>query len=325
MLILLEQSAEDWNKDVRRVIDTAKLDCEEVYKEIIEGYRYDTSAPRILGLNSGDVDDGYTLFEATKLQTARYKLAGTDFSVLLDINERFCLGSSGDCNLRSVDIPYGVSFINELTFEHFPLLETVRIPPTVEFISEGAFRRCEKLKKVSFIGTSRLQRIDLGAFAFCSALEQIDLPPSLMGLDASVFEMCTHLKSISFGGEASRLRYIGTCCFSHCGELTTLSLPSSLKKLGSFVFENSGVYSLDLRLCQDLLQNLKVQWHRDIHSSGYAFMDTYDSYGIVSTNTPRSDAKMEIIALESQFDSYELQKYELLENIKITLRNFSDE
>ena len=325
MLILLERSVEDWNKGVRRVIDTTKLDCEEVLSEVIEGYRYDTSAPKILGLNSGDVDDGYTLLEATRLQTARYKLAGTDFSVLLDINERFCFGGSGDCVLRSVDIPYGVSVIDELTFECSPFLETVRIPPTVEFINDSAFRHCEKLKKVSFMGVSRLQRIDLGAFAFCYALEQIDLPPSLVELGASVFEMCTHLKSVSFGGEASRLQYIGTSCFSHCGELISLSLPSALRKLGSFALEKSGVYSLDLRLCPDLIQNLKTIWHRDIHRNGYAFMDTYDSYGIVPTNTPRSDVKMEIVALESQFDSYELQKYELLENIKITLRNLSDE
>jgi hypothetical protein len=58
-------------------------------------------------------------------------------------------------------------------------LRSIRIPSSVQRISEGSFRGCKSLSTVTFEGDSQLSYLDRMAFDECPSLSSICIPPSL--------------------------------------------------------------------------------------------------------------------------------------------------
>ena len=80
-------------------------------------------------------------------------------------------------NIRSVDIPQGVTSIGNHAFEECFALEEVTIPQSVTSIGNYVFRYCTLLKNVTI--PEKVTTIGLGTFSYCKQLEYIMLPAGL--------------------------------------------------------------------------------------------------------------------------------------------------
>jgi hypothetical protein len=86
-------------------------------------------------------------------------------------------------NISHVNIPDGIEIINELTFSHTNLLDTVTLPPTVTQIKSKAFANCEKLNAI--ILPESLEQIWGNALDGCWSLDYMQCnaktPPMIEG------------------------------------------------------------------------------------------------------------------------------------------------
>lgn len=90
--------------------------------------------------------------------------------------------------LSEVVIPEGTEKIESFWFRQSSV-KSIVIPKSVEVIEQGAFRKCENLKRVSFQARSRLEKIGVECFEY-SGLEEITLPASVREVGAEAFECC---------------------------------------------------------------------------------------------------------------------------------------
>lgn len=73
-----------------------------------------------------------------------------------------------DCQIRHINLPEGLEFIEAYTFNNCNLQDTVTIPSTVIQIKEGAFQNCTKLAAV--VLPKNLEEIKENAFSNCRSL-----------------------------------------------------------------------------------------------------------------------------------------------------------
>lgn len=112
-----------------------------------------------------------------------------------------------------------VTRIDDFAFNACKTVQTVTIPNSVTYISEGAFKDCTALRDVTmssnaeiiggFENCTSLTSINIGnsvislpprAFYGCTALESIVIPKTLSTCDVSAFENCTALKEVFYAG-----------------------------------------------------------------------------------------------------------------------------
>lgn len=154
--------------------------------------------------------------------------------------------------LKSLSLSDGIKTIPKEAFKGCLDLEIVKLPNTLEEISEGAFAGCEKIKNLSIPDTVKI----IGDSAFGVYTD-----------DNNVDHYCSSLQNVFFG-ESSKLQTIGRNAFEGCANLTTIQLyntqitqisegafkntcadrnnteitfPKTLEKIGSNAFKNSKV------------------------------------------------------------------------------------
>lgn len=322
MLILLKASLEDERFHTRRVIDTSILDIVEYDASVINSYRSSDSAPRIMGLNCGDVSvtDGYSMKDAVVLQLLKYKLMGHQFSVFtcaVGLGLRSVDKDDKGLNFKGTtfDIPYGVALVYDNYFlRNSALLSHVRVAPTVVSIGRNAFNNCSSLTLVEFTGSSSLKEIKEGAFVNCSSLSEISLPERLTTLYPMAFRKCVKLSKISFGGIHSNLSEICQSCFRFCGSLKEIAFTSKMKTVSNWVFDGTRVNVFDLRQCDALVDACKSSWKRQLFTS--------------SSNTRRlrsllfrEDEDFTIIVRPDMFTKEEITYFSRLENLYIEVKD----
>ncbi|MBO4471090.1 MAG: leucine-rich repeat domain-containing protein [Clostridia bacterium] len=101
-----------------------------------------------------------------------------------------------------------------------PVLETIRIPGSIQTIGIRAFAQCPGLKTV--VIEEGVTILDKCCFGGCNALEEILLPESLEIVDDCAFASCDRLREIAFG---SGLQSIGNMAFLKCSLLSRVILP----------------------------------------------------------------------------------------------------
>ena len=109
-------------------------------------------------------------------------------------------------NIKDIIIPskyngLPVTSIGQNAFKNSSVLESVKIPSSIEKIGFKAFYGCNKLTKVVFEDGDG--SLDLGTETFknCIALESIHLPKQLYNMGIYDFMGCSSLKSISVSSE----------------------------------------------------------------------------------------------------------------------------
>ncbi|MEC8978166.1 MAG: leucine-rich repeat protein [Pseudomonadota bacterium] len=133
--------------------------------------------------------------------------------------------------IRTLDIPKGVSSIEDDMFYGCDCLESVSLPDGLFEIPTNAFYGCYNLSSIVF--PNDLQKIDLCAFFNCENLERIDLPNGLKEIGDSAFVNCQSLNSVLFPWG---LKEIGDSAFSGCISLKCVTLKYGIKKIGSAAF-----------------------------------------------------------------------------------------
>lgn len=83
---------------------------------------------------------------------------------------------SGCVNLKHIDLPEDLTFVDRECFENSGL-EEITLPNSLKKISRSCFYGCKNLSKVIF--GSNVTKIDYSAFHGCSKLKDISLPESL--------------------------------------------------------------------------------------------------------------------------------------------------
>jgi hypothetical protein len=160
-----------------------------------------------------------------------------------------------------VRIPDGVKHIPAGAFKHWKEGSRIReviFPASLETIGEEAFRCCDKLVALTFLGNNltsigrkaflscvRLEDMTIpdgvtsignAAFRSCFFLSHIDIPSSLTSIGGSVFEECIRLETVTFLG--NNVTSIGNDAFADCSCLCATSIPNSVTSIGDSAFEN---------------------------------------------------------------------------------------
>ncbi len=134
--------------------------------------------------------------------------------------------------VTSISLPSTITRIGKYAFSHVHL-ESIEVPEGVTIIEEHTFENCMYLTDVKL--PSSLQEIGTSAFVLCSKLETISLPSGLKRIANATFSSCESLKSISIPNEVTEIE---TATFSGCSNLESISFPESLTKIGSSSFES---------------------------------------------------------------------------------------
>lgn len=160
----------------------------------------------------------------------------------------YAFNNCGELNC-SIDIPNGITRINEGTFYGCKKLSYVRIPDSVTEIGLNAFSGCSNMYSISL--PPALRSLESYAFRNCTKLESINIPNSLTDIQPYAFEGCPNLNiplynttrfiylPPSFEGEYSIPQGIQIICptaFSQCDSLTAVTIPQSMTRIEDFAF-----------------------------------------------------------------------------------------
>ena len=135
-------------------------------------------------------------------------------------------------NLTRIDIPDGVTGIEDNAFMGYKSLEEVTIPESVTYIGTSAFDGCSKLK--SIIIPKGVDEINMLAFNECTNLIEVVLPEDIICIGLYAFNECTKLTKINLPDSIST---ISSKAFRGCMSLTNITLPSGINVISGSTFE----------------------------------------------------------------------------------------
>ncbi|MBE6363194.1 MAG: hypothetical protein E7054_06025 [Lentisphaerae bacterium] len=134
-------------------------------------------------------------------------------------------------NMTSVTIPNSVTMIGDRAFSGCRSLTSVTIPNSVTTISVGAFSPCDSLTSVTI--PSSVTTIENFAFSGCRSLTSVTIPNSVTTISGSAFSGCIRLTSITIPNSVTK---IGDYAFSGCSSLTSVTIPDSVTTIGGSTF-----------------------------------------------------------------------------------------
>ena len=107
--------------------------------------------------------------------------------------------------VTSVNIPEGVTFIDDTAFYQCINLESVNIPEGVTLIDYSTFFQCKKLK--SIVIPDSVTEIRYQAFRFCSSLESVTFGSGLEIIDGYAFNSCNKLTNVVIPENVTKVEY----------------------------------------------------------------------------------------------------------------------
>ncbi len=114
--------------------------------------------------------------------------------------------------VKDIEVPKGVSLIEDYVFLGCDYIETVTLGPDVEEIGLYAFQNCTNLKVFNF--DEAIGVVEAGAFKGCSSLEKADF-------------------------SETTLATIGYEAFAGCTSLAEIKIPETLSDIGDFAFADT--------------------------------------------------------------------------------------
>ena len=121
-----------------------------------------------------------------------------------------------DCySLKSINLPDGLISIGNSAFNGCYSLQSINIPDGLTRIGSQAFNSCSSLQSINLPGN--LTIIGSGAFNNCYSLQNINLPDGLTSISDNIFNSCCALKSIKLHDGVT---IIGNNAFRYCYTLT---------------------------------------------------------------------------------------------------------
>lgn len=158
----------------------------------------------------------------------------------------------GNENIESVKLPDSVECISDHAFYGCSELLEVNIPSKIKKIGDWAFFGCVKLKSISIP-----EGAELGPYTFSCCYKIKEVSVDCKTIPMSAFERCQKLEEVNLG---DKVKEIEAYSFYFCESLELMELPAKLKTIGSNALRRIG------------LEKLKLG--EDIESIGkYAFWD----------------------------------------------------
>lgn len=146
--------------------------------------------------------------------------------LVLNKNQDHVIGSFGDD--RFIQVPKGITHIDEGAFYWNEAAQLVVLPYGVEHIATHAFRYCTALQ--SFIIPDSVKTVGESAFIECYSLQSILMPNEL---DYQDFSFCRSLKFISL---PKNICSINDCAFLGCKSLRSIELHERIISIGEKAF-----------------------------------------------------------------------------------------
>lgn len=169
---------------------------------------------------------------------------------MLYIENNILLGCDGTEN--NIVVPDGVSEIKNSAFINSEI-ETITLPDTITKIGYGAFKKCQKLRRINL--SSNIISIGAESFWGCNSLNEIDIPHNIDSIMQETFRGCglkeiripKNIQRIYWGGfrRCNILEHviiedgiiaIGDSAFEACPKLTTISIPNSVNEIADSAF-----------------------------------------------------------------------------------------
>lgn len=124
--------------------------------------------------------------------------------------------------------------IGDYSFSNDMIIESVKIPSSVEVIGQRCFDNCTNLKSVVIPKKSRISNI--GTFAFHhTAIRSIAIPASVEIIRYWAFYECKNLERVIFP-KNSKLKKIQSGAFEQCIKLRSITFPESLEIIENTAF-----------------------------------------------------------------------------------------
>ena len=191
-------------------------------------------------------------------------------------------------NIRSVDIPQGVTSIGNHAFEECFALEEVTIPQSVTSIGNHAFEECFALEEVTI--PQSVTSIGLIAFGGCCKLTTLSLGENVETIGGGAFFRCSSLSNITIPKKVKVIEsgYSGTPSFyrtfAYCSGLKYIILPAELTTFEARLDDCPACviyYNNDEDHAKDLLKN--NYYLRDAVQNGHQLLClchvTFDAKG----------------------------------------------
>ena len=137
------------------------------------------------------------------------------------------------CSLTSIEIPEGVTSIEQAAFRSCASLTSATIPSSVTSIGGHAFYYCSSLTSITI--PSGVTQIADSTFEGCYSLTSITIPSSVTQIANSAFWGCRSLISITIPSSVTR---IGDYAFNGCRSLISITIPSSVTRIGDYAFRS---------------------------------------------------------------------------------------
>ena len=141
-------------------------------------------------------------------------------------------GFAGFTKLERVELPEGISRIEDWAFSECTALKNMRIPSTVTELGAGAFQKCSALENI--VLPDGLTTISYMLFNECRSLKEIRIPEGVTYINRWSFADCDALTEITIP-EGVTATEDGV--LQNCDSLKTVVLPSTLTSFGNHVFQ----------------------------------------------------------------------------------------
>ncbi|MGN0664920.1 MAG: leucine-rich repeat protein [Huintestinicola sp.] len=144
---------------------------------------------------------------------------------------------SGCTEIESVELPEGITYIDDYTFSGCTSLKTVTVPSTCQMIGSmsGVFTNCNNLETV--VLKPGTQKAEIAKFAFAgSGIKSISIPSNYTISGNKAFSSCTRLESVNI--EAGNLTEIPEETFNECSALESIVIPEGVTLIrgGAFAY-----------------------------------------------------------------------------------------
>ena len=128
----------------------------------------------------------------------------------------------------------GWTGINDFTFMDTDL-QKIKIPASVTYIGNSAFKNTPELVSITFKPGSQLETIGESAFNDATELTTIEIPSGVETIPAFAFSNASKLTSVIFQPN-SRLKIIDMNAFSNNTQLRTIDIPKSVEAIKANAF-----------------------------------------------------------------------------------------
>lgn len=152
--------------------------------------------------------------------------------ILPDTVERF--SDAVFCNCEKLDIKRFPVLTKSIGAGAFRNTGLENIELEVDFVGNGAFSYCKKLKKVVLNNDGRVT-LRWQAFHDCRSLEEVQLNYESKEIEWGMFEGCSSLKRVKL---PKNLQIIGDGAFKDCSNLVNIEIPSTVTEIQSQAFLN---------------------------------------------------------------------------------------